>query len=255
MNTQHPLDHFTMRKSATETSITVFLSPHRDDVAFSMSALAEHPVAKLAVNLFTRSSYTAHEKSTLRPSFDRVSRVSATRALEDRRYFDLIGLEAIDFDGEEPSLRGRKSRDPAGTGDDVSQIRDRLVAMLTDLARHHGHVCLIAPAAIGGHVNHLAARQVAFDWVLADPANRNIGFFEDIPYAANWWTRRAGIASLKRFVGSRPLRRRTFEVSKRKLDYINIYASQHRAPVTHLSAYSPATLMPSRPHEAIWEIA
>lgn len=255
MNTSRPLDHSAIRKSATETGITVLLSPHRDDVAFSMSALAERPGAKLVVNLFTRSSYTALEKSTLSPSVERIERVSATRALEDRRYFDLICLEVVDFDGEEPSLRGRKSRDPAGIDDDAAQIRNRLVALLNDLASIHRHVTLIAPAAMGGHVNHLAARRVAYDWFLVGPTDRSIGFFEDIPYAANWWTRRAGIESLKRFVGDRPLRRRTFEVGPRKLDYVNFYASQHRAPVTRLSAFSPATLLPSKPHEAIWEIA
>lgn len=250
------MSHFNSTSfSPDRTCFTVLLSPHRDDVAFSLSTQVDVPLSKLAVNLFTRTRYTAARSLQHDPTKKAVDHVTAIRALEDRHYFNRVNLAYVDFDGEEPDLRGRQSRDPTGTEDDAAQIRTPLRALLTELVDTHQRVTVVAPAAIGGHVNHLAARKVAFEWYLDDPENRGIGFYEDLPYAARWRTRHVGITALKAFVGGRRIVRKTYRVPREKLDGINLYASQQLQPVTRLSTFSPAAFWPPYPHEAIWEIA
>jgi hypothetical protein len=110
---------------------------------------------------------------------------------------------------------------------------------------------VFCPAAIGGHVNHLATRTVMLDWARTAPAGTEVLFYEDLPYAARRKIRWRGVRELKAAAGRR-LRRVSWGAGPDKLDLINLYPSQHAAPRISLRRFSPWALWPIGPHEAVW---
>jgi LmbE family N-acetylglucosaminyl deacetylase len=224
---------------------TIYLSPHYDDAAFSLGAwLTAHPGGRL-VNLFTRSQYTAASRT------GDVDEVSAIRAAEDRAFAARVGLDAVALGLEEPSLRGRKSRDAAGVGDDIGQLRDPLMGWLDT---HAGQGAVIyCPAAIGGHVNHLATRAVAWEWAVARGRERDLRFYEDLPYASQVHLRRRGLPSLRAATAPWRLERRAWLTGKAKLELVGLYPTQFKG-VPSLRRFSPIALWPPLPHEAVWRV-
>lgn len=231
-------------------AVNVYLSPHHDDIAFSLGAwVAAHPGGVL-INLFTRSAYVAGAaKST--PSPQEIETISALRDAEDAAFASRHALRRINLGAAEPRLRGRRSRNPAGVQDDCAQIRPALSALLVELAAGGQPLRVFVPAAIGSHSNHLATRTVALEVLSRQARGVPFCFYEDLPYASDWRVRRRGLADLKRALGF-ALQREWFPAGNGKLDAINGYPSQHAKPVSGLGKFSPAALWPPVRHEALW---
>jgi LmbE family N-acetylglucosaminyl deacetylase len=223
----------------------IYLSPHYDDAAFSVGAwIATHP-GGLLVNLFTRSEFTATEPART------VAEVSAMRAAEDQVFAERFGLDVVALELEEPSLRGRKSRDATSVDDDIGQLRAPLFRLLDE--RWQEGNAIFCPAAIGGHVNHLATRLTACEWAVARGRESCLRFYEDLPYASRPHLRRRGVAALRAALIGWHLRREAWPASPAKLGLIGLYPSQLDRPPT-LRRFSPATLWPLGWHEAVWRM-
>lgn len=238
---------------AASEAVNVYLSPNHDDIAFSLGAwVAAHPGGVL-VNLFTRSAYVAGARKS-KPGPEEIEKISALRDAEDAAFASRHALRRINLGAEEPGLRGRRSRDPAGVADDCRQIRPALLALLADLSTREKPLRVFVPAAIGGHSNHLATRTVALEALSQRAEGVSFCFYEDLPYASAWRVRRRGLADLKRATGF-ALEREWFRADRGKLDSINGYPSQHAEPVRGLRKFSPVALWPPVRHEAVWRIA
>ena len=231
----------------------VYLSPHFDDIAFSLGAWVSHHPGGTLVNIFTRSAYLAHGPRIRTPTSADVERISALRDAEDKAFCDMVGLERVCLDAEEPSLRGRHSRDATGVEDDVAQIRDSLTNVL-DRASAEGGFRLFCPAAIGGHVNHIATRDVVVEWMQRRGSDVEVAFYEDLPYAQKIAVRQRGIRRLKAMVRTK-LRRLAWHSTNKKMDLVGCYPSQYRLTRRSIYELSPAALWPLRPHEAVWVVA
>lgn len=230
----------------------VILSPHYDDAAFSLGAwIARHPGGTL-VDIFTRSGFVVGADLGV-PDAETVERVSAIRQAEDRAFSSAHGLEVIELGLEEPSLRGRHSRDRAGVDDDVGQLREPLWQVLDRLVAGGGQA-VFCPAAIGGHVNHIATRRVAIDWARARGRLENLRFYEDLPYAARASVRRRGLEDLREAVGGLELSRSAWRAGRDKLAAVRLYPTQLRKLPASLWGFSPRTPWPLGPHEAVWRI-
>jgi hypothetical protein len=72
----------------------IFLSPHRDDICFSLGVLA-WMTGGVIVNVFTRSQYTVHTVEDL--SSSTIDRVSALRRSEDSVFMAMSGLAELDL--------------------------------------------------------------------------------------------------------------------------------------------------------------
>lgn len=230
----------------------VILSPHYDDAAFSLGAwIARHPRGTL-VNIFTRSGFVIGADHGV-PDAVTVERVSAIRQAEDRAFSSAYGLEVIELGLEEPSLRGRHSRDRSGVDDDVGQLREPLWQVLDRLVTE-GEQSIFCPAAIGGHVNHVATRAVALDWARARGRLASLRFYEDLPYAARASVRRRGLADLRDAVGGARLVRTAWRAGGDKLGAVRLYPTQLKKMPASLWGFSPRTLWPLGPHEAVWRM-
>lgn len=221
----------------------LYLSPHFDDAAFSLGGwIADRP-GGLLVNIFTRSEYTWKQRIT------GVEAVSAARAAEDAAFAARCGLEMVTLGLMEPSLLGRDPRDAAGLADDVARLRAPLTELLD--ARVEADTAVFCPAGIGGHVNHLATRLVAWDWATRRGRQRQMRFYEDLPYASHRRHRGAGIADLKATTAGWTLRRHAWRTGSAKLELVHLYRTQVD-PRWSRRDFSPLALWPLGAHEAVW---
>lgn len=230
----------------------VYLSPHFDDIAYSLGEWVNtHPGGTL-VDIFTRSAYLAQGASKGLPQPEEVERISALRDAEDRMFAGAAQLERICLGAEEPRLRGRTIREIEGLPEDIEQIRGPLSGVLDAFAAR-GPFQLFCPAGIGGHVNHLATRAVTIEWLLAGPRQVMVCFYEDLPYAARRAQRRSGLRDLRAAIPGR-LKRRAWGVTDAKLRQVRLYPSQVRQLPQNLWNFRPAAFWPPGPHEAVWVV-
>ena len=239
------------------SSRNVYLSPHHDDICFSLGAMIATGRSGHLVNLYTRSrSVTAR----LRLSTDegaRILEVSRLRDTEDRRFATLAGLARHDLGLIDPPARGARPFDIGGIEYDVAALRRPLLDLLDTIhARSLGRrLRLFCPMAIGGHRNHLAT-------LLAVRANlaRLSGFcqvllYEDLPYASDPVQRKAGVSRALRLFDGRFRERIVLKLSEasfeQKMARVALYASQH-AGSPEPARFSPAAPGVQGPHEAWW---
>lgn len=238
----------------------VYLSPHHDDVAFSLGGLVSaHPGGEL-VNLFTASNYLAGAPLEFVAEAAAIARVTALRTAEDTAFAAATGLTRRALGNAEPPILGRDPWDLRGLQQDIDAIAS-LLGTLEDLgARLPAPRWLFCPLAAGPHVNHLAVRRLVVASLPALEQRYAIAFYEDLPYAASGRARRRAVRALRAEIGPRRLRRLAWQLSPaeqaRKLDLVRLYASQHSAlPVDLGSGLSPGALLPWGPHEAAWVLA
>ncbi len=158
------------------------LSPHRDDAAFSLSIALRKwsrlPVRIEILNLFTRSGYAPWVEDN-DPSV-----ISAIRREEDRAVLSEISadIEVHDRDFLDAPLRTGLQVDQVCDIQNAVLIGEEIVQALQRVFTNNQSELILAPLALGDHIDHIAVRQAA---LRTFPALR-LGFYEDLPYAT--WT-------------------------------------------------------------------
>jgi len=131
------------------------------------------------VNFFTVTEYAPHR------ALIRKSSVSGMRAREDRRVLHSIcrnireeHLELLDA-----PLRFGISADAICEPQTAKlQTSQEIRELATRIRLYFSRGLVVAPLALGNHVDHLAVNRAA----VASVVNRRLGFYEDLPYAT--WT-------------------------------------------------------------------
>ena len=103
----------------------IYLSPHHDDVCFSLGHLACQTGGTL-LNAFTISHYTAAPVDLPQGRDARIGFVSDLRRQEDLRFAETAGLSRHDLRLSEPPVLGLKPFDPAGMDLEVQDLTARL---------------------------------------------------------------------------------------------------------------------------------
>lgn len=178
----------------------LLLSPHPDDIAYSIGGLVARAAAAAEMamlTVFSRSAWALPPELRAAGS----AAISAVRMAEDRAFCASHGVAHHALDFGDSSLEGydeaaemaSSAADDARSEPVFEAIRERVRALAPDL--------VLTPAAIGGHIDHrivlAAARRL-------DGVER--AYYEDIPYAA-WQTLRdmelaltgAGLTPLRAF--------------------------------------------------------
>ena len=229
----------------------IYLSPHYDDIAFSLGArVAAMPGGRL-VNLFTRSGYVAGTPAEHWPDAETIARVMVLRRHEDMAFSERHRLERLDLGFDEPPVRRRSPWDLGGLADDIAQARIALTELLLALPLGARIFC---PAGIGGPVSRPAVRALVVELLPALAGRVEVLFYEDLPYAASSRARRAGIADLHAALAGSRLRRQAWASSIAKLEAVNCYPSQLASPATSLRRFSPRAVWPIGRHEAVWRL-
>jgi hypothetical protein len=232
----------------------IYLSPHHDDVCFSIGHLAARQGGEL-VNVFTRSNYAAVPLRT--DGQDRISCITGLRRDEDRLFVQQAGLIRHDLGLDETSALGFDSFDLSGLDEEIAMLRGTLISYLDALlpadARPQNSN-LFCPMGIGGHRNHLSILLAVRDSVAALSLRCTIWLYEDLHYASNAEARRRGIIHARQAFAGRNLKativRLDAESAERKLDWIRLYRTQHRRPVEP-GRYTPASGIEKAMHEMV----
>lgn len=157
------------------------LSPHRDDAVFSLSiALSrwrELTLAMKVVNFFTKSEYGPHSLS------NRVASISALRSKEDRSVLASIDkrirVESLDL-LDAPIRLGISANAICEEATIKLQRQEEIDALSTRIQKYFSVGLVLAPLALGNHVDHLLISKSA---VAASPGGQKLAFYEDLPYA------------------------------------------------------------------------
>jgi LmbE family N-acetylglucosaminyl deacetylase len=231
----------------------VYLSPHCDDIAFSIGRFAQVRGRGRLVTLFSRSAFTSKPGLADLP----VDTVTALRQAEERRFADLCGLALTHFDMPEAPLRGFGPTEHEMAPEQAMALGPQIVPKLLALEpeRERGaRPWLFAPTAIGGHLDHaillllIAANRKALE------RRFRLAFYEDLPYAVWHEARVEGLQRFRSLFGLLGWRRCSFSLGTEgpaKLNLMNLYESQHAKP-PEIGEYSPECRPPQPTHEAIW---
>ena len=238
----------------------IYLSPHNDDVCFSVGQLA-HLTGGELVNVFTVSQYVAASIALPEAMDARVAAISAIRREEDQQFAIAAGLNRHDLGLSEPRIRGIQPFDLTNLQAEVDYLSASLIPYLLDMVSGHSEGprhSLYCPMGIGGHRNHIAmVRAIRIHHELLTQSF-DIHLYEDLHYASNAEARQNGLNyACQIYGGGFELSSLVLELdplaAERKLAWVNIYASQHPHP-PRLIDYSPASDLSPGPHETIWRV-
>jgi LmbE family N-acetylglucosaminyl deacetylase len=166
--------------------ITV-VSPHRGDAAFSLGLTVEawlgrgHAVE--VVSCFTRSEFAPYSDVGSVHANDRVSFVTAVRKREDEAWRKQLGsakFTLTDLNLKDAPLRLHcRTNEVFGRAADASE---KVVAKIRRALEMSKPGALVLPLGLSGHVDYVAARDVALSaqGATAFP----VAFYEELPYAA-----------------------------------------------------------------------
>jgi hypothetical protein len=238
----------------------VYLSPHRDDVCFSIGYAASRLQGHL-VNLFTLTRYVAVDMELPTTDWGRVEVVSRLREQEDQLFAEAAGLQRYDLGLWEPALLGYGPFDLTNLEVEVAALSARLMPWLLSKLPSEGdsHLAnLYCPMGIGGHRNHVStvvAVRNAYDTLRQ---HYTLYLYEDLHYASVARVRQDGLRrATQLFAGMRlspivvPINSTDAE---RKMRLINLYASQHpHAP--RAGDFTPASEIESGLHEIVWKVS
>jgi hypothetical protein len=224
----------------------IYLSPHHDDACFSLATVARR-LGGVLVNVFTISAYTDEElRLSTDPAF-----VSDLRDREDLAFAQACGLMRTNLGQLDSPLRNRDPFDATEIGGDVEELRPHLRRTLRELATPGHRRLLFCPAAIGGHRDHIAVRDVVLSDYDAFRRSYRIAFYEDLPYAADRANRDRGLAALDaatKDLGYSQIYR--VPASREKIELARLYVSQFDRLPKDLSQFTPAGSAEAQ--ETVW---
>ncbi|UQS29889.1 PIG-L family deacetylase [Streptomyces fradiae] len=160
---------------------TLLVSPHPDDVAYSCGGLLAavgRPAHATLLTVFTRSAWALPRR--LRRAGARV--VSERRREEELRYCRLRGLaEYRPLGFADAGLRGYDDESELSSPAEADDVRGAVEEAVAEAIRDAGADTVLAPAAVGGHVDHLLVHGAVRGAVgRGGPLTL---FYEDLPYA------------------------------------------------------------------------
>lgn len=234
--------------------MNIYLSPHCDDVCFSIANLAER-YGGLLISIFTRSNFTATDIKGQYQTDELIQIVQKQREAEDIAFATQAGLDRYDFELDDSIL---STQNPFTSGDislDVDNLKLRLLPVLqkefSQNRSPHKNI-LFCPMAIGGHRDHKITLMSVVSEIEQLRSLCRIAFYEDLPYASDPSLRSEGLDNLKSVTGIKEWSTIVTYLShadaERKLSLIQIYTSQHSEKPQAFD-YIPASRLSNSLHE------
>ena len=159
------------------------VSPHSGDAAFALGLAIEawlvqgHAVE--VVNCFTRSEFAPYSDAGSLHANDRMSFVTAVRKREDEAWRKLYGAAKLTL--TDLNLKDAPIRLHCGPNEvfgRVSDASEKVVAKIRGALERSGAGAVVLPLGLGGHVDHVSARDVA---MATDIRTSPLAFYEEFP--------------------------------------------------------------------------
>ncbi len=159
---------------------TILVSPHSDDIAFSLGGTLLQDVfhgPSLMVTIFTKSNFSPCIK------ISNSEEISKIRHLEDVEFADRLEIRFQSFSFSEPPLRGYSRRDIFAKNDPASDpIYTEVYHALSELIKSSECELIVSPMGLGNHIDHVITCNVCCR--IARENNIKIVFYEDLHYAS-----------------------------------------------------------------------
>jgi len=235
----------------------VVISPHRDDVAFSLSlAVAGWIEQGHDVDIaccFTRTAYAPLAHEVPAEIHMRIDWVSALRHGEDEGWAGIVRglgatnphtrckgrLQLVDLNLRDAPLRlgvavDRVCQTPSIVGDSAGEAIESYISS-------SGAEALVLPLAVGTHLDHVTARDAGVRVLGALGDSHACAFYEDLPYsarpgAADSIAATAGAIPIELLCGLAGLADDASEAEARKRSAISCYQSQVSPEEMHAMA-------------------
>ena len=228
----------------------VFLSPHFDDLAFSLSGHLLDWREGFLVNIFSVCNRVTSKYKSQNPMHYDVTSVSKIRDAEDILFCNQFYLNRFNLEMSEATVRGEHHFNLNGLEPLKNELSNILIPFLLQLveADQQAKLALYCPMGIGGHIDHLATLQVVIGNYQVLRQFFDIYFYEEFPYASSKLIRKTGLINFYSCFENAQYRNfvkqlNTAEVEA-KIDLISIYQSQ-------LSTLVKSTFIPC---ESIWHV-
>jgi LmbE family N-acetylglucosaminyl deacetylase len=156
----------------------LLLSPHADDIAYSVGGIVALLGTRAEIQLLTvfgRSGWTCSQ--VLRGMS--VDAVSALREREDRAYCERRRIDYAPFSYPDSSTMGYDDATELASAPDHDPRTADIVERIGKFVACNSPQIVLAPCGLGGHVDHRIVRSAA--QALDEVA---VLFYEDIPYSA-----------------------------------------------------------------------
>ncbi|AKB33655.1 hypothetical protein MSSIH_2965 [Methanosarcina siciliae HI350] len=160
---------------------TILISPHSDDIAYSLGGALlknyfEKPISLLTV--FTKSNFSPRLK------LNNPDEITRRRNLEDLEFTKKIGIQYNSFHFPEPPLRGKtthadifESQDPCS-----DPIYKEVYLSLLEFIKQFPNASVISPMSLGDNIDHQIVSKACFS--ICQENNIDVSFYEDVPYAS-----------------------------------------------------------------------
>jgi LmbE family N-acetylglucosaminyl deacetylase len=227
----------------------LFLSPHADDVCFSLGGMLARTGGGILITVFTRSCFAPGLTIACEDTSVREQIVTPIRESEDQAFCERVDMSLIRLDLSEPRLRGQPPRG-FPTQDEINRVDEALAPLLGLAVENPGRkVTLYIPAGIGEHRDHIAVATFGLRNRSALMNGVRLRFYEDLPYAATYAERPYNdeVRSVLSSLGFR--RRLTAYVWEEKIELLKCYRSQ----LTGEPARREFSVAASGDVEAWWE--
>ncbi|PWT84835.1 MAG: hypothetical protein C5B58_04070 [Acidobacteria bacterium] len=236
----------------------LYLSPHFDDVCFSLGAFASRRRQGILLTFFSNSTHVAKAADDPGGAIgNRVAVISALRREEDLAFAQEVGLHQVVASLDEASFRGTASWDTEKSRDAALLLNGRVMNAIAAAIQSRPlrpRPWLYCPMGIGGHVDHLTILRIVIKNYQVLQSAYRIAFYEDLHYASNWRARVTGLTRFRNLVAPLSPRRSMHLIgdTQQKLKLINLYQTQFAQLSTSISQFTPQLFFPSPAHEAIW---
>ena len=159
---------------------TILISPHSDDIAFSIGGTLlqnffKRPISM--VTIFTKSNYSPCIKIS---SSEIISKV---RHSEDVEFAEKLKIKFQNFNFSEPLLRGYSRQDIFKNNNLTSDpVYTKVYYALLELIQSHQCKLIVSPMGLGNHIDHVNICNICYR--IAKENNIRIVFYEDLIYAS-----------------------------------------------------------------------
>ncbi len=236
----------------------IYLSPHHDDVCFSLATTISKNIDSHIFNIFTRSNFTFQKiDSQLNPD-QIIENVSKIRDLEDETFAKTLAIGRSNFSLIDASVKGLNPFDLADIQDEINDISSQILPDLFEmLNQSKSDNFIYCPMGVGKHRNHLSTLISILDNFNDLHSRSKVFFYEELPYSSNKYNKGEAVTRLKEAFPNNQLIRHITKLSsgqfEEKMQLISIYKSQH-LPTVDSHSFIPYDSLITLPHEAYWEV-
>jgi len=245
-------------KTPPPSSFDVYLSPHPDDVCYSLGILASRRKAGTLLTVCSSSRFAVSTIVLSQDPTERLRQVTALRKSEDRRFADSVGLQLVSLGLADAPVRGRKPSDNSHISEDATYFEGPMLQAIQAAGAGRPPALrpwLFCPLGVGGHADHLTVLAVVLKNLEQLRSTHRLAFYEDLPYASRLFVRLQSIARFNCSWSGGRLERYSLSLGsdvEKKLSLIGIYASQFQELPHSIAQFTPRQILPTAPHEGLW---